>query len=450
MVKKGSEVVPEERKITLRFMAEVDGQQQVVARKEMTWLQGEQDLNEVVAQGLAESAIADEYVLDTNYTYGENDFIDGNSLRVYVVKKGSGEETTKEIVVNYYDKNNNLISSETITVDKDATEVNASQLTLPEGYELAPDASLAIENGVVTAAVVETTPEIPDETTKSVEVSYYDGEGNLINTETILVDKDADTVDPSALNIPDGYTLADGAVLTIVDGKLTVTLKAVETPVNPETPVEMADATLYISYRSSGTEKKVETLTANGEKGKIHTFKAEDVTLTAPAGYRITGTFTDTDVAYGDSATVVITISWRSSSSGGGSSSSGGGSSTVGKSAATSAGSLVSGRWILDDIGWWYSYSNNTYAKSGWYTLEWQGKTDWYYFADNGYLVSGWFEYNGNTYYLHDVHDGTFGRMYTGWNNIGGQWYYFNDNAEAGTVGALVQGAAVPAELLNQ
>ena len=121
----------------------------------------------------------------------------------------------------------------------------------------------------------------------------------------------------------------------------------------------------------------------------------------------------------------------------------------------SSSGIIKGGQWMLDhgvtaseSLDWWYSYSDNTYAKSGWYSSVEQGKTDWYYFADNGYLVSGWFENDGKKYYLHTEHDGTFGKMYTGWNKIGDQWYYFSE-AE-GSVGALVEGAEVPAELLNQ
>ena len=143
-------------------------------------------------------------------------------------------------------------------------------------------------------------------------------------------------------------------------------------------------------------------------------------------------------------------LTTRSSGGGSGSSGgSGGGSGSRGGSSTASATKLTNGHWILDSVGWWYPFSDNTYAKGGWYYLEWQNKMDWYYFDNNGYLVSGWFEENGNKYYLHDVHDGTFGRMYSGWNKIGNQWYYFNDTT-TGTFGALDPNAQVPAELLNQ
>ena len=130
-------------------------------------------------------------------------------------------------------------------------------------------------------------------------------------------------------------------------------------------------------------------------------------------------------------------------------SSSGGGSGSSGSVSSSSSKQLENGRWVQDTIGWWYSFNNGTYAKSGWYSLKWENKTDWYYFNDAGYLISGWFEDKGLKYYLHDLHDGTFGRMYTGWNKIGEQWYYFNDTTE-GVLGALKPDAQVPEELLNK
>ena len=123
--------------------------------------------------------------------------------------------------------------------------------------------------------------------------------------------------------------------------------------------------------------------------------------------------------------------------------------SSGGSSSSSSSKQLENGRWIQDSTGWWYSFNNGTYAKSGWYALKWENKIDWYYFNDAGYLISGWFEDKGLKYYLHDLHDGTFGRMYTGWNKIGGQWYYFNDTTE-GVLGALKADVQVPEELLNK
>ena len=283
---------------------------------------------------------------------------------------------------------------------------------------------------------------------KKVTVVYYDADGNKITFEVIGVDKDATSLTAGMLNIPDGYELVEDQDYAIENGVVAIKLQ------EKATPVETADATLIISYQYRGSEIKTQTETKNGVKGQIAEFSVDEITLEVPDNYYVQSRFENTKVAYGKSATVVVVLS--KASSGGGSGSSGGSGNGSGRSTATSSGGTIKGgRWILDhgvtasdSLDWWYSYTDNTYAKSGWYNSVEQGKTEWYYFADNGYLVSGWFENNGNKYYLHAEHDGTFGRMYTGWNKIGDQWYYFSE-AE-GSVGALVEGAEVPAELLNQ
>ena len=41
-------------------------------------------------------------------------------------------------------------------------------------------------------------------------------------------------------------------------------------------------------------------------------------------------------------------------------------------------------------------------------------------------MKTGWFtDVDGRTYYLHNVHDGKAGHMYTGWHWIDGKCYYF-------------------------
>ncbi|MBR0146272.1 MAG: hypothetical protein IJM25_06380 [Eubacterium sp.] len=44
------------------------------------------------------------------------------------------------------------------------------------------------------------------------------------------------------------------------------------------------------------------------------------------------------------------------------------------------------GTWKSDSKGWWYSYSDGTYAKNQW--LQYGGK--WYHFGANGYMQTGW------------------------------------------------------------
>ena len=77
----------------------------------------------------------------------------------------------------------------------------------------------------------------------------------------------------------------------------------------------------------------------------------------------------------------------------------------------------ASGKWKSDSKGWWYSYSDGSYAKNKW--LEIGGK--WYFFNSHGYMVKGWRKVGRSWYYF-----GTSGVMKTGWQKISGKWYYFD------------------------
>ena len=82
----------------------------------------------------------------------------------------------------------------------------------------------------------------------------------------------------------------------------------------------------------------------------------------------------------------------------------------------------ATGTWKHDQKGWWYSYSDGSYAKDEW--VKYSGK--WYYFKKNGYMATGWIQYGGKWYYF-----GKNGIMVTGWKKIDGKWYYFNTNGAA-------------------
>ena len=94
------------------------------------------------------------------------------------------------------------------------------------------------------------------------------------------------------------------------------------------------------------------------------------------------------------------------------------------------------GTWLQD--GWRYVISGGNNLSNGWYYLFYQGRFEWYYFNAEGWMLDGWRDLNGETYYLHTVHDWTRGRMYTDWHFIDGKWYYFRTKAE-GNEGALVR-----------
>ena len=109
--------------------------------------------------------------------------------------------------------------------------------------------------------------------------------------------------------------------------------------------------------------------------------------------------------------------------------------------------SKITGQWIMDDKGWWYRLSNGSYPRDSWYECTWNGILSWYHFNAEGYADGGWFTDNdGQRYYLHDVHDGTFGAMYTGWKQIVDQWYYFNPEkrADGASKGSLVMNGVTP------
>ncbi len=330
----------------------------------------------------------------------------------------------------------------TITVDGKEYRVHASAENLPVEYN-------ENINEYQWAVAMEETATEPEETyaDATLTVVYVDGK-ETVGTQVLkvngLVGKEH-TFTSKDLAVPENYefvkAFAGHPVAYGAEDTVTVEVRKIELP----TPDEKADATLHVSYIFNYKEIASEDITVRGKKGESYTFTADNLNI--PSSYKLKKAMEPTEVQFGE--TYAITLDLARRSSGGGSGSSGGGSGSGGGRSVSTAKKLTNGQWILDSTGWWYPFSDNTYAKGGWYYLEWQNKMDWYYFDNNGYLVSGWFEENGNKYYLHDVHDGTFGRMYLGWNKIGNQWYYFNDTT-TGTFGALNPNAQVPAELLNQ
>ena len=342
------------------------------------------------------------------------------------------------------------VGKETVAASGKAGEAytfGAKDLTVPAGYALAPSfEDITVEFGASKDVVVEVVEE-SKVFAANLYVTYKDGDVVVGHSDAVA----SGLVGGSyifrihELKVPEGYVLAEAFNGIEVPYGKTYNIVLQVKKLNPE---EMADATLHISYIFNYKEIASEDITVRGKKGESYTFTSENVNLNIPSGYKLKKAMEPTEVQFGE--TYAITLDLTRRSSGGGSGSSGGGSgSGSGSRSVGTANKLTNGRWILDSVGWWYPFSDNTYAKGGWYYLEWQNKKDWYYFDANGYLVSGWFEENGNKYYLHDVHDGTFGRMYSGWNKIGNQWYYFNDTT-TGTFGALDPNAQVPAELLNQ
>lgn len=121
-----------------------------------------------------------------------------------------------------------------------------------------------------------------------------------------------------------------------------------------------------------------------------------------------------------------------SGSSGGGSGSSGGsGKKNVQNVDAVPAESQ--GSWQRDLDGKWSYRSGNEIYTEKWayimnsYAGDGQEKASWFRFDKNGKMVTGWYQdqSDGSWYYLHDLSDGTQGRMYTGRHVINGKEYFF-------------------------
>ena len=372
---------------------------------------------------------------------------------VYVAVRKVGGETPDEktAVLNVIYKAGDVeVGREKVTAtgeEGEAYTFTIKDLTVPAGYALAPSfEDITVEFGASKDVVVEVVEE-SKVFAANLYVTYKDGDVVVGHSDAVASGLAGGSYifRIHELKVPEGYVLAEAFNGIEVPYGKTYNIVLQVKKLNPE---EMADATLHISYIFNYKEIASEDITVRGKKGESYTFTSENVNLNIPSGYKLKKAMEPTEVQFGE--TYAITLDLTRRSSGGGSGSSGGGSgSGSGSRSVGTANKLTNGHWILDSVGWWYPFSDNTYAKGGWYYLEWQNKKDWYYFDANGYLVSGWFEENGNKYYLHDVHDGTFGRMYIGWNKIGNQWYYFNDTT-TGTFGALDPNAQVPAELLNQ
>ena len=378
--------------------------------------------------------------------FGEND-----TVNVEVRKKTGETPDEKTAVLNVIYKFGDVeVGKETVAATGEAGEAytfTAKDLTVPAGYNLAGSfEDVVVDFGASKDVVVEVVEE-SKVFAANLYVTYKDGDVVVGHSDAVAsgLVGGSYTFGINELKVPEGYVLAEAFNGIEVPYGKTYNIVLQVKKLNPE---EMADATLHISYIFNYKEIASEDITVRGKKGESYTFTSDNVSLNIPSGYKLKKAMEPTEVEFGETYAITLDLTRRSSDGGSGSSGGGSGSGSGSRSVGT-ANKLTNGHWILDSVGWWYPFSDNTYAKGGWYYLEWQNKKDWYYFDANGYLVSGWFEENGNKYYLHDVHDGTFGRMYSGWNKIGNQWYYFNDTT-TGTFGALDPNAQVPAELLNQ
>ena len=177
--------------------------------------------------------------------------------------------TTKTITINYYSESENKQAGEDkMTVAADATSVNSSELTAPNGYELVQSGDFPIRDGYVYVAVK------PVPTTKTITINYYsESENKQAGEDKMTVAADATSVNSSELTAPNGYELVESGDFPIRDGYVYVAVKPVPTT-----------KTIKINYYSEAEEKQIAEveMTVAADATYINTSA-----LTAPEGYEL-------------------------------------------------------------------------------------------------------------------------------------------------------------------
>ena len=179
--------------------------------------------------------------------------------------------TTKTIKINYYSEaEKKQIAEVDMPVAADATSVNTSKLTAPQGYELVESGDFPIRDGYVYAAVRKVKAPA---TTKTIKINYYsEAEEKQIAEVEMPVAADATYVNTSALTAPEGYELVLSGDLAIRDGYVYAAVKKIGSKV------------VKINYYSEAEEKQIkeEELTVAPDATCVNTSK-----LTAPTGYEL-------------------------------------------------------------------------------------------------------------------------------------------------------------------
>ena len=174
----------------------------------------------------------------------------------------------KTIYINFYDEEANAqVKEEPMQVPADATSVNASSLTAPEGYELVLSGDFAINDSYVYAAVRKVA------TTKTVKINFYcPDEKKQIAEPKLKVAKDATSVNTSKLTVPKGYELVEVGDLPIRDGYVYAEVRKAVTTKG-----------ITVVYQDrKGNVIKTAPMTVDKDATYINTGK-----LTAPDGYTI-------------------------------------------------------------------------------------------------------------------------------------------------------------------
>ena len=199
------------------------------------------------------------------------DFTINDGYVYAAVRKVKAPATTKTIKINYYSEaEKKQIAEVDMTVAADATSVNSSKLTAPQGYELVESGDFTIRDGYVYAAVRKVKAPA---TTKTIKINYYsEAEEKQIAEVAMTVAADATYVNTSALTAPEGYELAEVGDLAIRDGYVYAAVN------------KIGSKTVKINYYSEAEEKQIkeEELTVAPDATCVNTSK-----LTAPTGYEL-------------------------------------------------------------------------------------------------------------------------------------------------------------------
>ena len=195
--------------------------------------------------------------------------IAGGYVSIPVVKKAV--PTTKTIKINYYSEaEKKQIAEVEMTVAADATSVNSSKLTAPQGYELVESGDFTIRDGYVYAAVRKVKAPA---TTKTIKINYYsEAEEKQIAEVEMTVAADATYVNTSELTAPEGYELVLSGDLVIRDGYVYAAVN------------KIGSKTVKINYYSEAEEKQIAEveMTVAPDATCVNTSK-----LTAPTGYEL-------------------------------------------------------------------------------------------------------------------------------------------------------------------
>ena len=227
--------VPTTKTIKINYYSEAEKKQ--IAEVDMT----------VAAD--ATSVNSSKLTAPTGYELVESgDFTIRDGYVYAAVRKVKAPATTKTIKINYYSEaEEKQIAEVEMTVAADATYVNTSELTAPEGYKLVLSGDLAIRDGYVYAAVNKIG-------SKTVKINYYsEAEEKQIAEVELTVAPDATCVNTSKLTAPTGYELVEVGDLPIRDGYVYAAVRKVSTKevkINfycPEEKKQVAEPTVVVN-----------------------------------------------------------------------------------------------------------------------------------------------------------------------------------------------------------